>query len=47
MVHNGEAKCSAKTLIGSIDEKTITEDESANPKVASLNLDIESVISFG
>ncbi|KAE9448293.1 hypothetical protein C3L33_19807, partial [Rhododendron williamsianum] len=34
MVHNGEAKCSAKTLISSIDEKTITEDESANPKGA-------------
>ncbi|XP_058213257.1 phosphatidylinositol/phosphatidylcholine transfer protein SFH3-like isoform X1 [Rhododendron vialii] len=32
MIHNGEAKCSAKTLISSIDEKTITEDESANPK---------------
>lgn len=34
MVHNGEAKCSAKPLISSIDEKTITEDESANPKGA-------------
>ncbi|KAH7852542.1 hypothetical protein Vadar_026131 [Vaccinium darrowii] len=32
MVRNGEAKCSAKTLIPSIDEKTITEDECANPK---------------
>lgn len=47
MVHNGEAKCSAKTLIASIDAKTITEDDSANPKVPSLNLDIKSGISFG
>ncbi|XP_057502528.1 phosphatidylinositol/phosphatidylcholine transfer protein SFH3-like isoform X1 [Actinidia eriantha] len=32
MVHNGEAKCSTKILIPAIDEKTISEDESANPK---------------
>ncbi|KAE9447298.1 hypothetical protein C3L33_20810, partial [Rhododendron williamsianum] len=33
MVHNGDAKCSTKTLIQAIDEKTISEDENANPKV--------------
>ncbi|KAG5526669.1 hypothetical protein RHGRI_032812 [Rhododendron griersonianum] len=32
MVHNGDAKCSTKTLIQAIDEKTISEDENANPK---------------
>ncbi|XP_052203669.1 phosphatidylinositol/phosphatidylcholine transfer protein SFH3-like [Diospyros lotus] len=32
MVHNGEARCSKKTLILSNDEKTISEDESANQK---------------
>ncbi|KAL7002683.1 hypothetical protein U1Q18_003840 [Sarracenia purpurea var. burkii] len=31
MVHNGEAKCSTKFMIPAIDEKTISEDESANP----------------
>ncbi|KAH7833142.1 hypothetical protein Vadar_003460 [Vaccinium darrowii] len=32
MVHDGEAKCSTKILIQAIDEKTISEDENANPK---------------
>lgn len=38
MVHNGDAKCSTKTLIQAIDEKTISEDENANPKVSCPNM---------
>lgn len=32
MVHNGEAKCSTKFFIPAIDEKIISEDQSANTK---------------
>lgn len=34
MVQNGEAKCPRKTLSG-IEEKTISEDENAWPKIVS------------
>ncbi|KAK2966013.1 hypothetical protein RJ640_017091, partial [Escallonia rubra] len=37
MVHNGEHKCSTKIVIQSIDEKTITEDDSAKPKKSNLS----------
>lgn len=38
MVHNGDAKCSTKTLIQAIDEKTISEDENADSKVSCPNM---------